>query len=702
MIAPKRHDRLLAGRYRLVRVLGAGGMGTVWLAYDELLYRQVAVKEVFPPAEMNQSERDMLRQRTLREARTAARLGHPNVVTIYDVVDDDDRPWIVMQLVSARSLREIVEQDGPLPPRHVARVALQVLAALRAAHALGIVHRDVKPGNVLIEADGRAVLADFGIARVQDYSTITTAGVIVGSPSYIAPERARGERGGPESDLWSLGATIYSAVEGRPPYDRTSPLATLMAVVTQDPDPASRSGPLRPVISGLLRRDPARRLGAAEAGFMLSGVAGMNDTETSPLPASADGDAGMVAPGGRLEHAERTQAFHPHLQHPAAPLPEEAAPSYTATTDDPARTPAPGLPGTSAVPSAAGERVPAVSSDGSAKPWTSGAEPRAGIAAGIAEPADGSEEVPREHPQGSGPDIIAGFPALEAPAPAEISKPLAAHPPPAPAGGSPAAVRHRLIPGIGGQSTPAPRPRTEHAARQRPTLMWMAAGILALIAASGVALVTGTPGRHAALAPPRRDRPATSPASSKSAASGSPPSSSGSPAPASHSAEPSSRATVPASEPGTRAQAVPAGYHRYHDPTGFSIAVPDGWAVSHQGIDVYLTSPSQGSFLLIDQTSHPRPDPLTDWRQQEASRIGTYPGYHRIRLEAINYPQAEKAADWEFTYYRNGVSTHVLNRNILASSQHAYALYWSTPQSEWDADFHIFEVFARTFQPARP
>lgn len=670
MIAPKGHDRLLAGRYRLVRALGTGGMGTVWLAHDELLYRQVAVKEVFPPAEMNQFERDMLRQRTLREARTAARLSHPNVVTIYDVVDDDDQPWIVMQLVSARSLREIVEQDGPLPPRQVARVALQVLAALRAAHALGIVHRDVKPGNVLIESDGRAVLADFGIARVQDYSTITTAGVIVGSPSYIAPERAYGERGGPESDLWSLGATIYSAVEGRPPYDRTSPLATLMAVVTQDPDRASRSGPLWPVISGLLCRDPARRLGAAEAGFMLRGVAEMNDTKTSPLPASADGDAGTAAPGGRLEHAERTRAFHPHLQHPTTPLPEEVVPSYTATRDDPARTAAAGLPGTSAMPSATEERVPADSSDGSAKPRTSGAEPRAGIA------------------------------ALDAPAPGEISEP-AAHPAPAPAEGSPVAVRHPLIPGLGDQSTSAPRPPTGRAAKQRPTLMWMAAGILALIAASGVALVVGTPGHHAALAPPRRDRPASSPASSKSAASGSPPSSSSSPAPLSHSAEPSSRAAVPPSEPGTGAQAVPAGYHRYHDPTGFSVAVPDRWAVSHQGIDVYVTSPSQGSFLLIDQTSHPRPDPLTDWRQQEANRIGTYPGYHRIRLEAINYPQAEKAADWEFTYYRNGVYTHVLNRNILASSQHAYALYWSTPQSEWNADFRIFEVFARTFQPAR-
>jgi eukaryotic-like serine/threonine-protein kinase len=147
---------------------------------------------------------------------------------------------------------------------------------------------------------------------------------------------------------------------------------------------------------------------------------------------------------------------------------------------------------------------------------------------------------------------------------------------------------------------------------------------------------------------------------------------------------------------------VPSGYHRYSDPTGFSIAVPDGWAVSRQGTYVYLVPPSGGIFLIIDQTDHPKPDPLADWRQQEANRIGTYPGYHRIRLQAIYYPQAEKAADWEWTYYKNGVLTHVLNRNILANSKHAYALYWSTPQSEWAADFHIFEIFARTFQPAAP
>ena len=233
-------------------------MGTVWLAEDDVLARRVAVKEVSPPADMTPQEREMLRERTLREARTAARLSHPNVVAIYDVVEDDGRPWIVMELVPSRSLRDVVQENGPLPAQQAAAVGLQVLTALNAAHALGIMHRDVKPGNVLIDATGRAVLADFGIARTQDSSTLTTSGMIVGSPSYIAPERARGERGGPESDLWSLGATLYALVEGRPAYDRAGALPTLMAVVNEDPDPPTRAGALWPVIRGLLDHVPSR------------------------------------------------------------------------------------------------------------------------------------------------------------------------------------------------------------------------------------------------------------------------------------------------------------------------------------------------------------------------------------------------------------------------------------------------------------
>jgi len=320
MDAPLGSGRFLAGRYRLRTELGSGGMGTVWLAQDELLDRQVAVKEISPPPEVSESEREVLRQRTLREARTAARLSHPNVVAIYDVVEDGGRPWIVMALIRARSLWEIVQEDGPLTPPEAAKVALQVLAALDAAHALGIMHRDVKPGNVLIDDGGRAVLTDFGIARADDSPTITSTGVLVGSPSYIAPERARGERGGIASDLWSLGATLYAAVEGRPPYDRPGALATLTAVVTEDPDPPSCLGPLWPVIQGLLDRDPARRLGSAAAEPMLRRIAEEhNIAPTAPFAVptgwedDGEAEAAPVPSGGRLEEADRPRAFHPRV-----------------------------------------------------------------------------------------------------------------------------------------------------------------------------------------------------------------------------------------------------------------------------------------------------------------------------------------------------------------------------------------------------
>ena len=304
----------MAGRYHLISALGNGGMGTVWLAEDDILSRRVAVKEVSPPAEMTEREREMLRERTLREARTAARLSHPNVVTIYDVVEDDGRPWIVMELIPSRSLRDLVEADGPLTAQQAAGVGLQILAALRAAHALGIMHRDVKPGNVLVDAGGRAVLADFGIARTQDSPALTTSGVLVGSPSYIAPERARGEPGGPESDLWSLGATLYALVEGRPAYDRAGALATLMAVVNEDPDPPSRAGALWPVIRGLLDHVPSRRPGPDEAERMLREIAdtaGGSQTVPFPVvppPAAGGGTVPGTGPHGAAWKAPSTLA----------------------------------------------------------------------------------------------------------------------------------------------------------------------------------------------------------------------------------------------------------------------------------------------------------------------------------------------------------------------------------------------------------
>ena len=272
------HDRLVAGRYRLLSPLGAGGMGTVWRGRDELLGREVAVKEVLFPRGLSEEDREVLRERTRREARAAARLDHPSAVTVYDVVQQDGAPYLVMELVEARTLADVVRTDGPLSPQRTAQVGLALLGALETAHRQGIVHRDVKPGNVLLCPDtsagpGRVVLTDFGIASTAGDASITSTGLLLGSPSYIAPERARGQSPQPASDLWSLGATLFTAVEGRPPYDGGDPLSTVTAVVTGQHEPFRAAGPLVPVIEGLLARDPAARLSPERARSELLGVA---------------------------------------------------------------------------------------------------------------------------------------------------------------------------------------------------------------------------------------------------------------------------------------------------------------------------------------------------------------------------------------------------------------------------------------------
>ncbi|MFF9068989.1 protein kinase [Streptomyces sp. NPDC014891] len=270
---PVNEGRLLAGRYRLGGILGRGGMGTVWRAVDETLGRTVAVKELRFPTSIDDDEKRRLITRTLREAKAIARIRNNGAVTVYDVVDEDDRPWIVMELIEGKSLADAVREDGTLTPRRAAEVGLAILDVLRSAHREGILHRDVKPSNVLIAEDGRVVLTDFGIAQVEGDPSITSTGMLVGAPSYISPERARGHKPGPAADMWSLGGLIYAAVEGSPPYDKGSAIATLTAVMTEPVDPPKNAGPeLEKVIYGLLAKDPAQRLDDAGARVLLLAV----------------------------------------------------------------------------------------------------------------------------------------------------------------------------------------------------------------------------------------------------------------------------------------------------------------------------------------------------------------------------------------------------------------------------------------------
>jgi tRNA A-37 threonylcarbamoyl transferase component Bud32 len=283
--------RLIAGRYRLLAKLGHGGMGTVWRAKDETVDREVAVKEPRIPGHLPEREQANIYERMRREARAAARLDHPAVVDVHDVAVVDGRPWIVMELVRGRSLGDVL-QEGTLGVREAARIGLEVLGALEAAHAAGILHRDVKPDNVLLGRYDRVVLTDFGIAQIEGETNLTDTGGFVGSPEYIAPERVLGHRPGPASDLWSLGVVLYAATEGVSPFRRTNTPATLQSVLHSTPAaPASARGALAEAINGLLQKDPARRPDAAEVRRLLREAA----KEPQPVPPT---QPAVPVPGG--------------------------------------------------------------------------------------------------------------------------------------------------------------------------------------------------------------------------------------------------------------------------------------------------------------------------------------------------------------------------------------------------------------------
>ena len=262
----------MAGRYRLRSLLGFGGMGRVWLAEDEVLDRPVALKQFNLSDQASDKTRTAARVRALNEARAAARVDHIGVIKIHDVVEEDGRPWIVMEVLSGRTLAAALDAEGPLPIDQVTSVGLGLLDVLQATHRAGIVHRDVKPGNVHLCDGGRVVLTDFGIACTTDDDSSSPTDTVAGSPAYISPERLRGDKPEPACDLFSLGATLFTAVEGRPPFDKGDLFATLTAVVEDAPAPFRRAGPLRPVIEGLLAKEPDRRLSADRARAALQAI----------------------------------------------------------------------------------------------------------------------------------------------------------------------------------------------------------------------------------------------------------------------------------------------------------------------------------------------------------------------------------------------------------------------------------------------
>jgi tRNA A-37 threonylcarbamoyl transferase component Bud32 len=320
--------RMVAGRYLLQNTIGRGAMGTVWRARDTVLARDVAVKEVRirGPVTGNSvmtEETRILYQRTLREARTAARLNHPAVVTIFDVVEADGSPWIVMELVEARSLDQVLTEDGPLPPHQAADLGTRVLGALACAHAAGILHRDVKPSNVLLGPDRRAVLTDFGIATLEGDSGLTQAGMVMGTPGFTAPERIRGDLATPASDLWSLGATLYAAVEGRGPFDNRGNSIAILAAIANEEAPRPRSaGPLCHVIEALLHRNPQARPDAAAAGRLLAAAGAAVSAGEAGRPRAGAGAPLLAAPLDVAAAGPKTQVPADGVARPEAPWPD--------------------------------------------------------------------------------------------------------------------------------------------------------------------------------------------------------------------------------------------------------------------------------------------------------------------------------------------------------------------------------------------
>ncbi|MGW0733142.1 protein kinase domain-containing protein [Streptomyces sp. NPDC002851] len=305
--------RLIAGRYRLTEQIGRGGMGTVWRVQDEVLGRQVALKRLHAQPHLSDDELATLYERMRREARSAARIGHPNVVVVHDVVDDGGQPCIVMEYVPAATLDALLKDGRTLPPEEAARIGLGMVAALRAAHAAGVLHRDVKPGNVMIGAEGRVVLTDFGIAMTADASTLTKTGEMVGSINYMAPERIRGQKSGPASDLWALGATLYQAVEGHPPFRRDTAMEAAYAIAVDPLEPPKQAGPMTPLIEALLSKDPEDRPSAEQ-------------TEQALRTARSGGSNGLTGATAIQPPAASASAA------PAAPATPRTPPASTAST----------------------------------------------------------------------------------------------------------------------------------------------------------------------------------------------------------------------------------------------------------------------------------------------------------------------------------------------------------------------------------
>ncbi|WP_422745324.1 protein kinase domain-containing protein [Micromonospora sp. WMMD754] len=655
--------QLVADRYRLLSPLGQGGMGRVWKARDEVLHRDVAIKELVPPPGLTPEERREMRERSLREARAIARLNNVNVVRIFDVLRTDGDPWIVMEYVASKSLQDTIAEDGPVSVAKAVEIGLGVLGALKAAHKAGIMHRDVKPGNVLLGEDGRVVLTDFGLATIPGDPNVTRTGMVLGSPAYISPERARDGTAGPEADLWSLGATLYAAVEGKSPYARPSAIATLAALATEPLPPTRNAGPLKPVLQGLLRKDPDERITAEVAERMLRKAAGRRAKGISLLD-------GVRRPGPNGPRAPRP---------PLVPAPR---PADQAERDDSSAAGAVAATGgTAAVAADPTAKVPAPTSD---------AGPTAKVTPPAAEPTtklDPTPPVDETRVDDADPALdetrLDGEPVPAAPAQRPAS-PVS----PAPLSAAPVSPASST-----GRATVLPGTKT---APNRRNLL-IGALVLVLLVGLAVALPLLNNGDDSG--------DGGQPTAGSSVGSAAPPAPSASAAPPSASASPSgSPSTSPSASasPSPSGFVLPAGWRYYKGSNGFQVPVPDGWRAKPSGNQVVLYEVGGARrVLFIQWTDSPKKDAYADWKAQESSRRNYVDAYKLVGITRCD-PYFRTCADWDWLETRDGGTRfHVRNRGVATASNRGYALRWEVPAKDWEANLAAFDIITKGFVPDR-
>ncbi|BDH15571.1 protein kinase domain-containing protein [Streptomyces hygroscopicus] len=674
--------RLIGGRYRLGTRLGRGGMGTVWRATDEILGRQVAVKELHLDEGTTETEARVQRERAMREARTVARIKHPNVIVVHDVVEQDGRPWIVMELVEGPSLADRLQSGGPVAPREAARIGVALLGALHAAHALGVLHRDIKPANVLMEpGSGRVVLTDFGIAQVPGVTTLTDAGGFVGSPEYTAPERMAGRVAGPEADLWSLGVLLCVALSGESPFRRDSLGGVLHAVVYDEIELPEAARPLHAVVHGLLERDTVRRLGAGETerllrGYLQSGRApergtgghGRHGPGPGPSPGRFPGHGlGGGATGLAAEAAEAVAEAG--TSGPAGPKGAGGAagsPGAGGSAGAGSSTRPGGPPGAGESPTPSASPTPSGPRPGApATPHHPGPDAHTSPYDG---PGDGlpGEQPPNEHPPNEHPphehrpdqhrpdqrpthEHRPGEPPSGEHPPSE--DPLTADTPPAPAGparasdGSGAGRTGRRV---GGRGSAAPiraalddralaaaaRP---HTGRTRTVLLVALAAVLIGGAGAGIAVLLMQGGGTGA-GPDGRGRPSRSQQASDAG-------------PTRPTGPGTAKPTAPSTSspsPGATGK-VPAGYRLVNDPAGFVLAVPDGFTRSYENERVYYSSQGKRFRIGIQVQKRVPEGPLGAMRTADAEGPVHYPGYRQGQVTETTH-NGLRAGRWEFVW----------------------------------------------------